>query len=214
MDWQKMAKKLSGLQTVSSISRALGVSRATAINYVYEMRKRGHVAETRGKGKIRVYEITPSPRTSYGYPGLYDIINANSPVKITKPYEHRIYREMPIEEAIVRAAKTKDFRVILASLALFRKVKDWKLLYSHAKKENLQRHIGALYDVARTCTRVKRMDGRIKNKLKETKLRKKFIIDGMHSRDFKDIEKEWGIHVPFNRSDLDRYREARKEFSR
>ncbi|MBI4170179.1 MAG: hypothetical protein HY514_00655 [Candidatus Aenigmarchaeota archaeon] len=210
MDWQKMAKRLSGLQTVSSISRMLGVSRATAINYAYEMRKRGYVAETRGKGKIRVYEISPVPRTSYGYPGLYEIINANSPVKIAKPYEHRIYHKMPIEEAIVRAIKTRDFRAILASLALFRKVQDWKLLYGNAQKEGLQRHVGALYDTARKCTRVKRMDNRIRNKLKQAKPREKFIIAGMRSVDFKDIEKEWGICVPFNQSDLGRYREVKK----
>ncbi len=205
-----MAKKLSGLQTVSSISRTLGVSRRTAINYVYEMRKRGYIVESRGKAKIRIYEISPIPRASYGYPGLYDVINANSPVKIAKPYEHRMYHKMSVEEAIVRAVKTKDFRVILASLALFRKVKDWKLLYSYAKKEGLRRHVGALYDTARKCTRVKRMDNRIRNKLKQAKSREKFIITGMRSIDFKDIEKEWGICVPFNKSDLSRYREVKK----
>ncbi len=204
-----MAKKLSGLQTISSISKALGVSRRTATNYVYEMRKRGCVAVTRGKAKIRIYEISPVPHGSYGYPGLYDIINMNSPVKIAKPYEHRIYREMSIEEAIVRAIKTGDFRVILASLALFRKVKDWKLLYGYAKKESLQRHVGALYDTARKCTRVKKMDGRIRNRLKQAKSQETFIIAGMRSTDFKDIEKEWSIRVPFNKSDLSRYREVR-----
>jgi hypothetical protein len=205
-----MAKRLSGMQTVSSISRALGISRRTAINYVYEMRKRGYVAETRGKAKIRIYEISPIPRTAYGYPGLYDVINANSPVKIAKPYEHRIYYKMSIEEAIVRAIKTGDFRVILASLALFKKVKDWKLLYAHAKKEGLQRHVGALYDTARRCTRVKRMDNRIRNKLKYAKSQKKFVITGMRSTDFKDIENEWNIRIPFNKSDLSRYKEVKK----
>lgn len=205
-----MAKRLSGLQTVSSISRMLGVGRTTAINYVYEMRKRGYVAESRGKDKIRVYEISPIPRKFYGYPGLYDIINASSPIKISKPYEHRVYHKMPIEEAIVRAIKTDDFRTILASLALFRKIKDWKLLYSYAKREGLQRHVGALYDIARKCTRVKKMDKRIRNKLKQAKSQKKFMIAGMRSADFKDVEKEWGVCVPFNKSDLDRYGEVKK----
>ena len=205
-----MAKRLNGLQTVSSISKLLGINRATAVNYVYEMRKLGYVAETRGKGGIRVYEISPFHRAPYSYPGLYDIINANSPVKIAKPYEHRLYHKMSVEEAIVRAIKTKDFRTILASLALFGKIKDWKLLHGYAKKEGLQRQVGALYDTARTCTRVRRIDSRVRNSLKQSKSREQFIIDKMKSADFKDIEKEWDIRIPFNKSDLGRYKEARK----
>ncbi len=210
MDWQEMAKQLRGMQTVSSISRKLGIGRRTAINYICEMRKGGYVTESRGKNKTRIYEISPLTGRMHGYPGLYDIINSNSPIKLVKPYEHRVYCEMSVEEAIVRAIKTRDFRAILASLALFRKVKDWSLLYKLAKEENLQRQVGALYDLARKCIRVRKMDKRIRNNMKQSKNVEKFIIKNMKSSDFTGIEKEWGIFVPFNKSDLNRYMEVKR----
>jgi len=210
MDWRVIATKLKGFQTVSSIQRILGISRRTAINYIYELRKRGFLRTTRGENKIRIYEISPIPKKRLGYPGLYNIINMNSPIKIAKPYEHILYREMPIEEAIIRAIKTKDFRTILAALALFGKVIDWSLLYKFAKKEGFQHHVGALYDVARSCIRVRRMDKRIRNKLKQAHGRNRFIIPKLKSKDFKDIEKEWKIFIPFNKSDLSKYKEEKR----
>lgn len=209
MDWQEMAKQLKGLQTVSSVSKKLDVNSRTAINYIYEMRKRGYVTESRGKNKIRIYEIYPLPRRIHGYPGLYDVINANSPIKLVKPYEHRVYNEMSVEEAVVRAVKTGDFRTILASLALFNKMSNWSLLYRLAKEENLQRAVGALYDTARKSMRVRKMDNRIRNRMKQSKPGEKFIVKNMKSNDFKEIEKEWDVFVPFNKSDLGRYKETR-----
>ena len=210
MKWQELAKNLEGLQTIRTIRKKLGVSQRTAINYAYELRKRGFLTETRGNNKTRIYEVRALPSVSHGYPGLYDVINSNSRVKLTKPYEHRVYHEMSIEEAIIKAIKTEDYRVILASLALFGKVKNWALLHKLAKKDGLLRHVGALYQVAKKCVRVKKMDMRIMKSMKQNSYKQKFIVPKMKSKDFIYIEKEWGVLIPFNKSDLYRYKEVKR----
>ena len=62
-------------------------------------------------------------------PSLYDVINKYSRINIVKQYEIRQYsHRLSIEETIVKAIETKEFRTILAMLDLFNKVKDWKKL--------------------------------------------------------------------------------------
>src|SRR3989338_2437954 len=58
MNYDKMAKNLEGLQTVSSAAKTLGVGRRTAVNYISKLKKYGYVRTSRGKGKIRLYEIS------------------------------------------------------------------------------------------------------------------------------------------------------------
>lgn len=210
MNWQKLAKKLEGLQTVDSVAKKLEIKKNTAINYVYKLRKRGFVHnESRGKNKKRLYEIRPWKKRTEGYPGLYEIINENSPVKIVKPYESKTHLEkISIEEALVRAVKEKKFRLLLASLALFRKVEDWFKLYNLSKKEGIGRKIGALYDLSRKYVpKVKRMDKRVRNLLKKTDVGNKYIIPELKSDDFKSIQEEWDVWIPFNKEDLKRYKE-------
>ena len=209
MDWQKVAKKSEGFQTVESIEKTLRVKRATAINYVYEMRKRGFVhGESRGRKGKRLYEIRPYKKISAGYPGLYEIINANSPIKVVRPYKTILYRKMSIEEAIVKAIETKNFRLILASLALFKKVGNWYRLYRLSKEAGVGRKVGALYDISRKYVRkMKRMDKRVENLLKETKVKSKYIVPRLRTEDFKEIEKKWNVYIPFNKEDLERYKE-------
>ena len=33
-----------------------------------------------------------------------------------------------------------------------------------------------------------------------------YVISGLKSKDFRDIEETWRIHVPFNKSDLEDYK--------
>lgn len=201
-----LARNLQGLQTISSISKKLEVKRKTAVNYVYELRKGGFVKTTRGRKKIRVYEISPVRKKELGYPGMYDIINRYSPIKLVKPYEHRVHgKPMSIEEAIVRAIKTGDFRTILASLALFSHVKDWSLLYECAKKEDVRRQAGAMYDLSRKALLVRRIDRRIERRLLEAPIEKKYLIPNVKSSDFKDVEKKWRVFIPFRKEDLRRF---------
>ena len=202
-----LAKKLQGLNTVSAVCKKLGIKEKTAINYIYELRKKGLVKTTRGRNKIRMYDISPVKKAESGYPGLYDIINRYSPIKIAKPFEHRVYKELGTEEAIVRALETGDFRTILASLALFRHIKNWPKLYEHAKKKDMRRQVGALYDLSRNAMRVKRMDKRIENRLLEAKQKNNFIVPGIRTRNFPNIGKKWRIFIPFSKGDLRRFKE-------
>lgn len=205
---ERLLKKLEGLNTIESISKKLNVKRNTAIKKVHELRKLGYV-ETSGGGKQpRLYRISRTKVQSIGNPGLYEIINENSPIKLMKPYEHRIIgKHLTIEEAIIMAVKNKNFRLILASLALFNKIKNWSRLYESAKKENVRRKVGALYDVARKIIRVRRMDNKTRELLLNAKKENKYIIPETYSKDFKDIEKIWNVHIPFNYADLTRYKE-------
>jgi hypothetical protein len=102
--------------------------------------------------------------------------------------------------------KKKEIRPILASLALFKKIKNWPLLYKLAKKENLQRQVGALYDLARKIMKTRKMKKRFRN-LSLPKKTDKFqhIISGLKSKDFQEIEKIWKVYIPFNKIDLEDY---------
>ncbi|MBI2653719.1 hypothetical protein HYX02_02800 [Candidatus Woesearchaeota archaeon] len=208
MNTFNLAKELEGLQTVDSIANSLNVDRRTAINYVWMLRKKGFAQTMYGKRKIRMYKISPLKVKRYGYDGLYEYLNQYSKIKIYAPYINRIYDHKPTpEEMIVRAVKTGDFRTILSSLALFNKVKNWVLLSQIAKKELVGRKIGALYDTTRTIIRVRRMDERTRKTLLQGKVEDKFIIKNARTKDFKGIEKIWNVFVPFNKADLEAYKE-------
>lgn len=208
MDYSKLAKTLEGLQTVESIAKIINVNKRTAINYIYELRKLGLAETFYGKRKIRMYKIRSIKKPETGYPGLYETINKYSKVKIIPSQEHRIHDyELTVEEAIVRAIKSGSFRLVLASLGLFAKVENWSLLNKLAKKERITRKIGALYDIARTTIRVRKMDKRTRASLLKGKVKSKYIINRLRSKQFLDIEKLWRVYVPFNRADLEVYKE-------
>ena len=205
MDWRGMAMEREGLYTLESFSRAEGIKKDTAVLYLHELRKRGLVRTTREKRGKRFYDVKPVSLRQIGSKGFYEVLNENSPLKIREPFVHRVYgREMTVEEVIVEAVKTQRSRIVLASLGLFRKVRNWSLLYELAKKESLERHVGALYSLSRRIFRVKSMDGRILRRMKEACVKDKFIIPGLKSDDFQDLEREWGVYIPFNKSDLEK----------
>lgn len=209
MNWQKLARKLDGLQTVKSVAEKLDIQRNTAINYIYELRKRGYIQEeSRGKDKIRLYTIAPYKKRKTGEPGLYEYLNQNSPVKLVEPVRHRLHGEkLTPEKALVRALETEDSRVILSSLALFRKVEDWYELYNLSKEKKIGRKVGALYDLARkTVSKVRRMDEKVRKMLKRTEVDSRYIVPRMRSDDFQKIEKEWNVFLPFNKGDLEVYK--------
>lgn len=206
MDWNDVAKKAEGLQTLGSFAKALRIGRGTAVLYLHRMRVAGFVRTMRGAKGRRLYDISPVRLREIGSAGLFETLNEGSPLKLRTPFAHRVYgRTMTPEEAVVRAVETGDYRVILVSLELFRKVRDFGLLYNLAKGKGIARKIGALYALSRRYFRVRRMDGRIMRRMKASpagKTGKGYIIEGMKSSDFGDIEKEWGIRIPFNKSDL------------
>jgi len=207
MDYQELAKRLEGFQTVFSVAKALKISNRTAINYIYALRKKGYLQTSRGHHKIRMYYIKPFVRFKIGYPSMYDIINTYSKIKIIPRYNYTSHYKISIELALIKALKSQDFRIILASLGLFNYV-NWSKLYKLAKKENLARNIGALYDVIKKFIRVKKMDKRTRNALLKSEGEKYLIKEfKSKSKDFGMIEKIWKVFIPFNKQDLMGYKE-------
>ena len=199
-----MAKRLEGLHTVKSIAEALDVDRRTAVNYVSELRKRGYLKTSRGRGKIRLYKISGTKIAGESGTDLYGFINRYSKEKIYGPYEHIIHGKMTAELAIVKAIETREFRTILAAMHLFRLVKNWAEFNRLAKIAGVQRKAGALYDLTRKFMKVSRMDKRTRNSLMAAPS-ERFVIEPMKSRDFREIEKAWHIHLPFNKDDMRRF---------
>jgi DNA-binding PadR family transcriptional regulator len=206
MESIKLAKRLEGLQTVESVQEELKVARSTAIKLLHQLRKDGFLTTSGGRKQKRLYNISPEGFRKEA--GMFDIINRYSKVKIAMPFEHKVIgRKLSVEETIVRAISSKQYRIILTSLGLFNHVKDWFKLYNYAKQFNACHDIGALYDVARTMIRVRKMNKKVRILLKEHKEKQKFIIPGLRSKDFKDIEEYWKIKIPLNKADLMRYKE-------
>ena len=207
METKTLLKKLEGIQTLKSIMSILKIGREKAIYYIHRLRKQGYVKTKKLSDNTRVYNI--SFENKLGGISYYDIINQNSPVKISTPKIYKIYgKSALIEEALIYAIKTKSLRTILAALALFKKIEDWTTLYRLAKKNHIERQVGALYDLSRRVMRkVQRMPKRFKNNaLPKEEYPFEYVIKGLKSKDFKDIEKIWKIYLPFNKEDLEDYK--------
>ncbi|MBI2632485.1 hypothetical protein HYW75_05765 [Candidatus Pacearchaeota archaeon] len=208
MDYKLVVKKLEGLQTVSTIAKNLNISKRTAINYVWSLRKKGFLSTEQAGRKVRIYRVSLVKKKKVGH-SLYDLINSNSKVKIWVKMDYIIHsdKKPSVEEILVRAIITGEFRVILASLGLYNKIVDWSGLMFFARKYNVEKKVGALYDVARMEMKVRKMDLRTRNALLKKKARKEYIIKNVKTKDFKEIEKLWGVYVPFNKADLEVYKD-------
>ena len=201
-DLIETVKKLEGLQTVESIAEALKVNKRTATNIISKLRKRGYVEYYSAGRNKRIYKIGIIKSKFKGEKGLYDIVNKYSKIKVQEPYKHIIHgKKLAIEEALVLALKSQNFKLILASLNLFAHIKNWKLLNNLAKKNKLQRQVGALYDVTKQFIKVKRMDKRTRNSMLKGK-GNKYIYDKIKIKEFFDIAKKWRIGIPFKTQDL------------
>mgnify|MGYP001558199502 CR=1 FL=1 len=206
METKLLLKKLEGVQTIDSASSLLRTNKDKTIYCLYRLRKEGYVKTKRLSNNKRVYNISFENKlkgTSY-----FEIINKYSPVKIATPITYKIYGKNPsLEETLVYAIKTGSLRTILASLALFKKITNWSELYQLAKKNKIERQIGALYDLAKKIMRVRRMPDRFRNNaLPKKEFNFEFTIHGLMSKDFKGIEEIWKIYLPFNRTDLSDYK--------
>lgn len=206
MRTQDLLKQLKGIQTIKTVMSDLGVSRQKAIYLLYRLRKNKYVKTKRAHKGMRVYYISPENKLcgiSY-----YDIINENSPIKIARVNEYKAYGKKPkLEEVLIFALQTKSLRTILASLGLFKRINNWKELYKLAKKNDLLRQAGILYDLARTIMKTRKMPKRFRNNSLPKKNDKyNYIIDGLSSDNFTNIEKTWKIYLPFNKNDLEDYK--------
>ena len=200
------AKNLEGFQTISTISKILKVSKRTAVNYAWRLRKAGYLTTAYGGKKTKIYKISRLLREKKGY-NFYELFNNYSKIKLSPREDYIIHseKEPSIEEILARGIDIMEFRVVLGVLGLFNKIKSWSKLKYFADKYDIGRKIGALYDVARTIIRVKRMDKRIRKGLLNGK--GGYIINNVKTRDFKNIEKEWKVFIPFNKQDLMVYKE-------
>src|SRR3989338_218437 len=206
MDKRELLQKLAGIQTIESVMDILKVDKRMAIYYIHSLRKAGYVKTRRQSNNRRVYNI--SLDNKLGGKSYYEIINQYSPIKISTPVIHKIYGKGPsLEETLIYAIKTKSLRTILASLALFKKISNWVELYNLAKENHIERQAGALYDLARQIMRVRRMTNRFRRSaLSKREYKFEYVVPGLKSRDFEDIEKIWKIYLPFNKNDLEEYK--------
>ncbi|MBI5871492.1 Rrf2 family transcriptional regulator [archaeon] len=204
---QRLAKSLEGLHMVGTICKKLNISKRTAVNYTSKLRKAGYLKTTRGYGGVRMYKISPVKTKEVGSMGLYETINRYSKVKLVTHEKYRIHgHKLSIEEALVKAIQEGEYRTVLAALGLFQHIKNWKELNKLAKKTMMGRKIGALYDTAKIVMRVKKMDLRTRRSLLDSKVKNRYIVYPIKSKNLKDIQEKWRVYVPFNKADLMRYK--------
>jgi len=198
--------QIKGVHTLQSVMAVLNIDRTKAIKLLSSLRKKGYVKTKRLSNNKRVYEISPENRV--GGADYVEILNKNSPIKISLSNNYKIHKEkVSLEEILVIAIKSKNFRQILASLGLFKKIHNWTELYRISKEENLNRKICALHELAKKIIKTRKITKRFENSAKPKKNKKYiYLIDGLNSKDFKDIEKKWKVYIPFNKSDLEDYK--------
>lgn len=206
MDVNKIVEKLEGIHMIESVASTLKMKKSTAIKVISLVRKEGYVKTKQTSKKKRVYYI--SRLNKIGGKSYYDILNEHSPVKLSESEVYKVYgREPSLEETLIYAIKTKNIRVILSALALFKHIHNWSLLYELAKKNQAERKVGVLYDLARKYMRTRRMNKVFRrNVLPKKESKYSYIIEGLQSKDFKEIEETWKVYVPFNASDLENYK--------
>ena len=207
---QSIIKKIGSISTIRDMEEKLNINRATAINYIHLLRRKGLVRTWYKKDRTRLYIIKPVAKPIIGNESFYDIINKYSPMKVAFRSNYRIVgRNISVEEAIIRAIETKHPKLILASLALFNHIKNWSLLSKLSKKYNVRKKVGALYELTKRFMRVRKINKKTLKTLLNAKNESKFIVDNFKSKDFKAIEKKWKVYLPFNKVDILEYEQWR-----
>lgn len=207
MDTLQLARNLIGIKTLIMVQNRLGVDRSRAIYLLYKLRKEGYVKTYYQSAKTRVYYI--SPENALGGVNYVEIINKYSPIKLLRTDIYKIHGEEPsIEETLVYAIKNESIRFVIASISLFREIRNWSRLYNLAKKEGIVREVAALYDVARLyIPKLRKMPKRFKTLATPKKTDKfKYIVDKFSSMHFKEIENKWKVYIPLNEADLREYK--------
>ena len=201
----ELAQKLQGQQTITTIMKTAGVNRQKANYYVHKLRQKNYVKTKRLKNNNRLYSISFENRI--GGVSYQEILNRHSSIKLAISNVHKIHGKEPFpEDVLIFALKSNSLRTLLASLSLFRKIHNWSYLYQKAKKEGITREVGALYDIARTVMKTRKITKRYLNNSLPKKEKTKYIIKGLKSNDFQAIEKKWKVYLPFNKKDLEVYK--------
>jgi len=204
-----LLKKLEGIHSIESIASIMGCNKEKAIYYIYRLRKKGYVKTKKDDRNKRIYYVYFENKL--GGKSYIDIINEHSPIKVTSSQDHKIYGKVSLEETLIFAVKSKNLRIILASLALFKKINNWKEFYKLARLNNAKRKVGALYDLSKKIMKIRKMTKRFrKNSLPKGVEKYEFIIPGLKTYDFQEIEKKWRVYLPFNTQDLEEYKIKRQ----
>lgn len=209
--YEKLAESVQGFYTLKTLGDRLKIDKSRAIYVIHRLRKLGYVKTSYGAGKKRIYYISlKNKQKGISYTDKINEVAHSASYALVVPSDaYYVHGRMPsYEEALIYAIKKRDVRYIIASLALFRRISDWSLLYNLAKKENLTREVAALYEVARRFVKkVRRMPKRFLH-LAQKKRDSPFVYirEPISSDDFKDIERKWKIYIPLNASDLEEYK--------
>lgn len=202
MKEKELLLKLEGNHLIEDIMTILDVNKSKAIYYIYRLRKKSYVKTNVLSNKKRVYNI--SLKNKIGGESYIDLINKHSKMKLYDTSPKVIGKKITIEETIIYAINKRKIRIILASLPLFKKIKNWKLLYQNAKDNDIIREVGILYDLSKQLFKVKSMDKRyLKYMLPKKRDKFNFLIPKMESKEFKNIENKWKVYLPFNKIDLE-----------
>lgn len=205
---------LEGRHTVESVQEELGLTRDSALNLLSRLKNEGYARVSGGGRQKRIYIISPK-KTVRGENNLFDIINAYSKIKLVPLFKHEAYGEYGVENALVDAVLTKNFRVLQAGLFLFNHIRDWKKLHSIARRKNVEQELGALYDCARVFIRTRKMPENIRKsmlaaakKIKKGENQKKavkYLLRELATNDkrMKKISHKWNVMLPFSTQDME-----------
>ena len=197
---ENMLLKLEGLHTVGTAAAIAKLSRQSTINLLSKLKKEGYVTVSGGGKQPRLYKVTTRKQRPRS-PGMFDIINKYSPMKLAPWYDHQVHGTYGPEEALVDALQTQSFRAILASMRLFNHITDWPKLYRLANEKGVWVKLMALYDVARMFIRVKRMqDSYLHGKVQQGKWQ---AFTQLRKLNFPEIAMKWRVYIPFNPKDME-----------
>ncbi|MBI3032069.1 hypothetical protein HYY69_01230 [Candidatus Woesearchaeota archaeon] len=195
----ELLRKLEGLHTVETVAEALKINKQSALNLLTKLKKQEYVT-VQGRGRTkRLYNITMRKQRKRD-PGMFDIINKYSPhMKINPWYDHQVHGVYTVEDALIDAIETKSFRVILASLHLFKYIKNWPKLYQLAKQKSNWQKVGALHDVARMFMKVRKMPEKYR---KISSFFSWIQLTQLFKKNFPEIGNIWKVYIPFNINDI------------
>lgn len=194
--------KLEGLHTVETVAETLRVKKQSALNLLSKLKKGGHVTTSGGGKQKRLYTITirkQLPRS----PGMFDLINKYSPMKINPWYDHQVHGRYTVEDALVDAIETKNFRIILAAMHLYKHITDWPRLHLLAKQRDCWQQVGALYDMTRLFLKVRKMPKRYDDGCFR---RMQYLIQDYKTtwEILKPITKKWKVYIPLQKGDINK----------
>jgi len=207
--YEKLAEYLQGIYTLKTLADRLKIDKSKAIYVIHRLRKLGYVKTSYGAGNNRIYYIfLRNKQKGIRYTDRINEAAPNPAIRIASTDSYYIHDRVPsYEEALIYAIKQDSVRYIIASLSIFRKITDWSLLYKLAKKEDLVGKVAALYEIARKVIRkVRKIPKRFLTLAEKRKTNQfHYIVQGISSDDFKDVEKKWKVYIPLNRADLEEY---------